>query len=154
MQSSALMGGLESRTPSQREGTVLCQHQLRGRLQLFVCSFHLYPSVQPSPTSHSPVGDSGSVWIHSSSCCFWNSNLEMSIICSPEVTDIKNWDMLTKCVLRKQADMRLTYTQCRVYTSGSSYLYTKWWELLRRCSCCSYCMSCTMCANTVLGNDF
>lgn len=86
----------------QRRGQVLCQPQLCGLLWLFVCSFHLYPSIQPSLSSHSPIGDSMRECLDSLqlvSLCITNT-VSLSIVMSWQCdrTQHKSGDVLTPCV--------------------------------------------------------
>ncbi len=139
----------------QREGRVLCQHPLSGPLCLFVCSFHLYLSIQPSPTSHSLIGDSMRECLDSLQLmsCLWINNIVMSLLSPRQGVSRQKAEMClhhdTECVCvcvcadeakeKQSYEKLLAHSVHHVYVCGSHYPHTKFtlvsWELVRGCSC-------------------
>lgn len=114
---------------------------------LFVRSIYI-PSIQSSHSSHSPIGDSTSAWIHSSPClCSFLIKLPTGL--SPDQGDklAKRTRSHMKCVYAANATEKhvqeLWRLHCTVYLYRSSYSYTKFtlvsWDWARgRASLCVY----------------
>lgn len=118
-------------------GQLLCHRQLRGPIWLFICAFHLFPSVQLSPCSHRPLGDFGR------ECLGWSSS-RLPIVSLALWQKDKSRDALVRlcCQPCREPDVRESSLSA-VFLRRSCFLRTKFtlvpWEAVRSCSRATYC---------------
>lgn len=123
-------------------GQLSCHRQFRGPTWLFICAFHLFPSVQLSPSSHRPRSEFARqchVWTTVPLALWQKTKAEMCLryerwcVCAVRPAENQTCEnLLEGCV------------HCAVFfLRRSCLLHTKFtlvpWEAVGSCSCATCC---------------
>lgn len=132
-------------------GQLLCHRQLRGPSWLFICAFHLFPSIQLSPSPQRSLGD------FARQCLGWSSSrLPIVPFALWQKTKAgmclhhERWCVCAVSLAENQTRENLLegcVQLCSVFLRRSCFLHTKFtlvpWEAVRSCSCATCCKTLT-----------